>query len=106
MRYTIQVVTWTHHEASLSAWKLTSNTTQEYLHAMSKSLCQYILTTLQIHLDLHSLASQGYDGASVMSGRCSGVQQRIMEVAPQAIYIHCFAHILNLVLVDCCIMCF
>ena len=24
-----------------------------------------------------------------------------MEVAPQAIYIHCFAHVLNLVLVDC-----
>ena len=59
----------------------------------AKSLSEYILTTLQNHhLDLHSLVSQGYDGASVMSGRCSGVQQRIMEVAPQAIYIHCFAH--------------
>ena len=67
----------------------------------AKSLSEYIITTLQSHLDLHSLISQGYDGASVMSGRCSGVQQRIMEVAPQAIYIHCFAHVLNLVLVDC-----
>ena len=57
----------------------------------AKSLSDYILTTLRSHhLDLHSLISQGYDGASVMSGRCSGVQ-RIMEVAPQAIYIHCFA---------------
>ena len=36
-----------------------------------------------------------------MSGRCSGVQQRVMEIVPQAIYIHCFAHVLNLVLVDC-----
>ena len=51
-------------------------------------------------LDLHSLVSQGYDGASVTSGRCSWVQQRIMEVAPQAIcslLCSCF----NLVLVDC-----
>ena len=36
-----------------------------------------------------------------MSGRCSGVQQRIREVAPHAIYIHCYAHNLNLALVDC-----
>ena len=46
------------------------------------------------------MVSQGYDGASVMSGRCSGVQKKIKEVAPQAIYIHCYAHTLNLVLVD------
>lgn len=45
--------------------------------------------------------SQGYDEASVMSGRCSGVQQRLREFSPHAIYIHCYAHTLNLVLVDC-----
>ena len=38
---------------------------------------------------------------SVMSGRCSGVQQRFREIAPYALYIHCYAHRLNLVLVDC-----
>lgn len=37
-------------------------------------------------------------GASVMSGKFKGEQQRVRS---QAIYIHCFAHILNLVLVDC-----
>ena len=36
-----------------------------------------------------------------MSGCVSGVQQSIRELAPQAIYIHCHAHCLNLVLVDC-----
>ena len=46
------------------------------------------------------MVSQGYDGASVMSGQCSGVQKRIRELAPHAIYIHCYAHTLNLVLVD------
>ena len=68
----------------------------------AKSLTEYILGTLKKYqLDLGSLVSQGYDGASVMSGKFSGVQQRVMQIAPQAIYIHCFAHILNLVLVDC-----
>ena len=68
----------------------------------ASSLTEYILDTLRKYqLNLESIVSQGYDGASVMSGRYSGVQQRIMEVVPQAIYIHCFAHILNLVLVDC-----
>ena len=43
--------------------------------------------------------SQCYDGASVMSGSCTGVQQWIKELAPCAIYTHCCAHILNLVLV-------
>ena len=47
------------------------------------------------------LISQCYDGASVMSGSCTGVQQRIKELAPGAIYTHCCAHRLNLVLVDC-----
>ena len=45
------------------------------------------------------MVSQGYDGASVMSGNCCGVQT-IREVAPQAMYIHCNAHCLNLCLVD------
>ena len=37
---------------------------------------------------------------SVMSGQCTGVQQRICEIVPQATYVHCYAHCLNLVLVD------
>ena len=68
----------------------------------AESLTEYIMDTLKsYHLNLDSIVSQAYDGASVMSGRCTGVQKRVMEVVPQAVYIHCFAHILNLVLVDC-----
>ena len=45
--------------------------------------------------------SQCYDGASVMSGRRSGVQARFREiVVSSCIYIHCYAHRLNLVVVD------
>ena len=47
------------------------------------------------------MVSQGYDSAAVMSGCVSGVQQCIREVVPHAVYIHCHAHCLNLVLVDC-----
>ena len=43
------------------------------------------------------IVSQGYDGVSVMSGHCSGVQARIKEAAPMAMYVHCYAH---LILVD------
>ena len=53
------------------------------------------------NIDPQLLVSQGYDEASVMSGHCAGVQQRVREVVSHAIYIHCHAHILNLVLVDC-----
>ena len=35
-----------------------------------------------------------------MSGRCSGIQKHIKEVALEATYIHCYAHCLNLALVD------
>ena len=67
----------------------------------AEALSTYILNTLQQNgLDYNGIVSQGYDGASVMSGCCSGVQQRIRQVVPQAIYVHCYAHCLNLVLVD------
>lgn len=48
------------------------------------------------------IVSQSYDGASVMSGHVSGVQQRIKETHPYAVNIHCKAHKLNLVLSACC----
>ena len=76
-----------------------------YVEATSlnaESLSKYSLDTLKEHgLDPQNIISQGYDGASVMSGCCSGVQQRIKEIAPEAVYVHCYAHCLNLVLVDC-----
>ena len=67
----------------------------------SSSLSAFILDALRKNqLDPECIVSQGYDGASVMSGRCAGVQQKICEVVPHAAYVHCYAHCLNLVLVD------
>jgi len=44
---------------------------------------------------------QCYDGANVMSGTASGVQARIRNEIPHALYTHCYAHRINLVLVHC-----
>ncbi|XP_011406506.1 PREDICTED: zinc finger MYM-type protein 1-like [Amphimedon queenslandica] len=67
----------------------------------AESLTKYICDTLKImSIPITNCISQGYDGASVMSGSCTGVQTRIKELAPKAIYIYCSAHRLNLILVD------
>ena len=48
------------------------------------------------------LIAQCYDGASVMSGRLAGLQALMRQsVCPLAIYVHCWAHRLNLVVVAC-----
>ena len=64
---------------------------------MSSYIQQALIT---YDFDTNKMVSQGYDGASVMSGHCTGVQTRVREFAPYAAYIHCYAHVLNLVLVD------
>lgn len=53
-------------------------------------------------LDLKNLCGQGYDGARSMSGHIKGVQSRIQALAPDATYVHCSSHTLNLVLNDSC----
>ena len=46
--------------------------------------------------------AQAYDGASVMSGAIGGVQAKFRDKHPEAIYVHCYAHQLNLVLCHTC----
>ena len=53
-------------------------------------------------LSLNNLQGQGYDEASTMSGEKSGVQKRIREKQPKALYTHCAGHSLNLVMVSSC----
>uniref|UniRef100_A0A1X7VM51 HAT C-terminal dimerisation domain-containing protein n=1 Tax=Amphimedon queenslandica TaxID=400682 RepID=A0A1X7VM51_AMPQE len=73
------------------------------LDDFDSDLSSHRADTLKKHgLDPKNIVSQGYDGASVMSGKNSGVQKLIKELAPQAEYVHCRTHCLNLVLVDCC----
>lgn len=51
-------------------------------------------------LDIHNLRGQCYDGAANVSGRITGLQARIKKVEPRAVYVHCNAHTLNLVVQD------
>ena len=67
----------------------------------ANSLTDFLLTTLNpYYIDITHLVSQWYDGTSIMSGCCNGVQTQIKKKAPQALYIHGNAHGLNLCLVD------
>uniref|UniRef100_A0A1X7V1J2 DUF4371 domain-containing protein n=1 Tax=Amphimedon queenslandica TaxID=400682 RepID=A0A1X7V1J2_AMPQE len=69
-------------------------------HHEAKYFTILVDETKDLDLDPKNLMSQCYDGASVMSGCNAGVQTLIRERYPQAIYVHCYAHRLNLVLVD------
>lgn len=48
-------------------------------------------------LNPNNIVGQGYDGCSSMAGNISGVQARIKEKHPRAMYFHCASHRLNLV---------
>lgn len=66
----------------------------------------YIFQTVQENLKQFDLADkligQTYDGAAVMSGELNGLQAKIKTIAPQALFTHCHAHRMNLVLQDTC----
>ena len=44
------------------------------------------------------VVAQCYDRAAVMASGLHGVQARVKEVIPQALFVHCYAHRLNLVM--------
>jgi len=50
----------------------------------------------QFHIELSLLRGQYYDGASNLSGTKNGVATQISSVEKRAIYIHCYAHALDL----------
>uniref|UniRef100_H2Z3V3 TTF-type domain-containing protein n=1 Tax=Ciona savignyi TaxID=51511 RepID=H2Z3V3_CIOSA len=52
----------------------------------------------ELGLDIQHLVGQAYDGAATMGGCYSGVATRIIAENPKAVYVHCFAHRFNLVI--------
>ena len=52
------------------------------------------------NLNIDDMRGQGYDGAANMSGIYNGLQSRLQRQNPKALYVHCHAHCLNLVLVE------
>ena len=64
---------------------------------IANDICQ-VLTRNGVNL--LNCISQTYDGASVMSGKHRGVQKKIRDITGKALYVHYYAHRLNLVVVD------
>ena len=77
---------------------------QRALGTTAEDIFSIILTTLNVNskdVSFGKLVAQTYDGASNMSGCYNGFQALIQSrINPNIIYIHCFAHTLNLVLSD------
>ena len=69
--------------------------------SISKSILEAI-SDPSVSLDPHQIRGQSYDGASVMSSEMAGVQAKIKEVSPQAVYTHCYSHCLNLAIAASC----
>lgn len=55
---------------------------------------------VRINVTLSKCRGQTYDGAATMAGRKSGVQSRIKEEEPRALFNHCHGHLINLACAD------
>ncbi|KAM6571162.1 hypothetical protein CsatA_015242 [Cannabis sativa] len=53
-----------------------------------------------LKLDINDIRGQGYDNGSNMKGKHQGVQKRLLEINPRALYTPCGCHSLNLVICD------
>ena len=67
-----------------------------------KSLFEIIVKAFESKgVPLEKLKAQTYDGASNMSGRYNGLQAIIKEkIGKHVLYVHCYAHSLNLLMSD------
>lgn len=50
--------------------------------------------------DMFCFIGQCYDGAAAMKGRRTGLKARVQQENAKAIYIHCYAHTLQLAVQD------
>lgn len=60
---------------------------------------------LRCSLSITQCRGQAYDGASNMSGIRNGIQALFKQEEPNALYVHCLAHSLNLCVQDVSKMC-
>lgn len=59
-------------------------------------------TLTNLRIEWNDIMSVCFDGAATMSGSIAGVQKKCKEKNSCILYVHCYAHCLNLVLVDAC----
>lgn len=78
------------HEAFIGLYSA-NDTTGEGIAA----ICKDVL--LRLGLPLQNLQGQTYDGAANMAGKYRGCSAIILQEQPLATYVHCGAHVVNLV---------
>ena len=54
----------------------------------------------QKNLKVGNIVGMGFDGANTFSGRKTGVQARLKKLAPNALFVHCHCHMLQLACVQ------
>lgn len=64
----------------------------------AESLSEVLMKVIQKYNPEANLICQTYDSASCMSGQRGGVRARVKVQCSHALFVHCYAHRLNLVL--------
>lgn len=80
-------------ESFLGFFVLKKHGAADYSNLLLELLSKY-------ELNISKCRGQGYDGAAVMSGSFSGLQKRICEIVPNATFMHCCSHNINLIICD------
>lgn len=75
----------------------------EFSGTKGAAVSETLLSTLRsLNIPIEDCRGQGYDGAASMSSQRVGVQANILTHAPNAAYVHCASHCLNLVVSHAC----
>lgn len=80
-------------EDFLGLYELQSTSAESIFNLINEILAKY-------EIDMKNCRGQCFDGAANMSGEISGVQARFKNVEARALYVHCSAHTINLVVQD------
>lgn len=68
-----------------------------------REIANMIMKSIEdLGLNLSYCRGQGYDGAGNMAGKCNGASTLIQRQYPQALYVHCKSHVLNLCVASAC----
>ena len=81
------------HERLLSVVKANGSSGEALFNLLKSTLDR-------LQLDISNCVGDSFDGAANKSGEYKGVRARISEVASNHIHVWCYAHTLNLALVD------
>ena len=77
------------HDSFIGLYQVNDITSETLTNSIKDAL-------LQVQIDLSMCRGQCYDGASNMSGVKHGVAAQITSTEKRAVYMHCYAHALNL----------